>query len=369
MKLACDARALLGALDLCLRVTPAKTTLPVLHQVGLCAAADNTLSATATDLTMQVRSTMPARVAAPGSALVPARVCAQWLTAVETLGAPVELELGEDGRVQWWCGPHCMRTLHTTDELPVLLHADQPECLPRITAAALRAVLPALMAVAHDRDARVHVNVEATTVALYAFGRDQAVLAPLPSDEDTIEGDWCIPARGLSLLTGAEGVLLISVDHRLMRWSAPNVEVSVLLDRTAPPAPTIMDLVAERLPDDSDDFSVGRRDLLRLFGAGTLLKTPARLAYEADGQHLMVRGARDDRDDTFAAVDVVEAPEHEAAVVVDCEMLERMARELPGDPLGINIYVDVLGGPGVLLWPYEDLADGALLLYGLRGAA
>jgi len=367
MKITCDARALLGALDLCASVAPAKTTMPVLHQALLYASADGTVTVTATDLTVQVRVTTPAEVMQPGSILIPVCYVAEWLDEVDDFGAPVELEL-RDNRLDWSCGPYCMRTLlFGGDELPIMVMGDHSEQLPRVSTAAVHSVAPALMTVAHSRDDRVHVNTECSIVSFYAFGRDQAVLAPLRSDESGFDGDWCIPARVMALLKIADGVFRIAVDDRRMRFSAPNLDVVTLFDRTIPPAPQIMDLVEERFGED--DFRVGRRELSRLLAAGLLLKTPAHLSYQARERQLAVRGERNGEDETHAAVDVVEPPAHEAAVIVDCLSLQRMLREIPGDPVGINIGNAVLGGPGVRLWPYQDLPDGALLLYGLRGTA
>jgi hypothetical protein len=148
-----------------------------------------------------------------------------------------------------------------------------------------------------------------------------------------------------------------------MLWSASTVQVAALLDHSMQPAHDIMHLVEERLPDD--DFCVSRRELSRLFGAGELLRTPSRLSYQH--HQLALRGTRDGQDETLAAVDVVAPPARAGAVVADCQSLQRVLREIPGDPVGISIGGDVLGGPGVRLWPYHDLPNGARLLYGLRG--
>jgi hypothetical protein len=160
-------------------------------------------------------------------------------------------------------------------------------------------------------------------------------------------------------------MLEISVDRRLMRLAAPNVEVMALLDCGVPPVSEIMRLVHERSAED--DFRVGRRELSRLFGAGELLNTRARLSYQSNSGQLAIRGTRNDQDETLAAVDVVDPPGHDGAVAVDCQPLQRMLRAIPGDPVGISISGDVLGGPGVRLWPWQELPGGAVLLYGLRG--
>jgi hypothetical protein len=124
--------------------------------------------------------------------LIPVRYMAEWLDEVDDVGAPVELDLANQ-RLHWRCGPYCARRLQRDDELPLMAIAESAASLPRVSAAAVNSVVPALMAGAHGRDDRVHINAEHTFVSLYTFGRDQAVLTPLPSDEHGVDGDWCSP--------------------------------------------------------------------------------------------------------------------------------------------------------------------------------
>lgn len=366
MKLVCDARALRGALDLCTQVVPAKTTLEVLKHTLLEACADGTFRLTATDLTVQVRSTIPATVDAPGSVLVPTRYCADWLDEVDDIGCPAEIDLGE--QLSWRVGPYRMRTkLFVETEFPAMAAPDPGYRQVTLDAAALISVTPALLAVARGRDDRVHIMGEGSGAGLYTIGPNQAALAVLRNNFFRHAGDWCFPSRALSLLPKtADGNACIAADEHAIVLSIGDTEIIGRLDTVIKPVSAIMDLLEDRLGDQ--DFEIGRRDLTRLVGAGALLQSPARLSYQPESKLLQIHAdGGDGGHEARAEIEVAHGPSRPQHLVIDCEPLARLIASLPGDLISMSIGNEVFGGPGVRVWPTRELPDGARVLHGMRG--
>ena len=76
MKLTVDRNKLWQGIDTVLDAVPSKPALPVLSNI-LLVAEDNTLSLSATDLDLSIRTQVPAKVEKNGSITVPARTFAE----------------------------------------------------------------------------------------------------------------------------------------------------------------------------------------------------------------------------------------------------------------------------------------------------
>jgi len=381
VKLTCDARALLGALDECAKLTPVKTTLPVLHQALLVAGTDGTLSVTTTDLLVRVTWTIPASVDVPGSVLAPARRCAEWLDEIDDLGGPIALELAET-RLHWTCGPYRARTLLADiDDFPPVAAPDlEPELVVDLRAWA--SIADTLLAAAHDQDVGVHADGD--RVILSAIGRQQAVVGVVSNHGEprSPPADWSLPARALAALhvtdqdlrDGGEPVRLAAATNgRQARLWRTGVEV---IAQMAVPQPLFMltELADGLASDDQSSetcLEVDRRELQRSLTAGALLKGSTQLIYQPRDQVLQLLAHVDGErvsGDTRTEVTVERGPRGYLGIDLELGDLRKLVGELRGRTVRVDL-ADMLGGPGLRVSPADALPDNARVLIATRATA
>jgi DNA polymerase III beta subunit, N-terminal domain len=379
MKFTCDTRALLGALDACAAVAPTKTTMPILQQALLCADIDGMLRAFATDLNLRVQHTLPATIDEPGQVLVPARYCAEWLDEVDDLGCPITLELDEAAnRLHWRCGPYRLRTtLMDTADFPDVVSPTLGAPNLAVDPGALASILPSLLAVAHAKEDRVHVTMHDEHVAFYVINDRQLVVAALRNHGEpyTLNGlpppwtEWPLPTAALTALAASPADtdcthLAIDATASVVVLSRPGVEVVAHPDSWHKPVPGVADIASALV----DGIEVDRRALQRVFDAGALFGTVADLSYEPERCVLQIRAQREDdrvNGDTRAEAPVLRGPPDKCGVTFECGRVPRLISSLPGSTLGLAID-DLVGGPGVQLWPIQALPDGARVMHVVR---
>jgi DNA polymerase-3 subunit beta len=129
MKVLCDRERLREGLTVVTSVIPVKSTRPAIENVYLV-ASDDVLELVGTDLDVAVRFRVgEVKVEEPGTALVPARVTADFVR--DLSGDTVRLRTKGDGFViEGGTGERCELTTVDPDEFPVVAHFPEDGALP-----------------------------------------------------------------------------------------------------------------------------------------------------------------------------------------------------------------------------------------------
>jgi len=201
MKVLCDRERLREALTVVTSVIPLKSTRPAIENVCLV-ASDDALELVGTDLDVAVRYRVAdVKVEEPGTALVPARVTADFVrdlagetVRLRTKGDTFVIESGED---------HCELTTVDPDEYPVVAHFAE-EGIQAVQAGSFTRLV-ARTGFAAAREAGryamhgILIEVEGDALKMVATDGRRLVLASSPLEDKGPARRAIVPTKGMNL--------------------------------------------------------------------------------------------------------------------------------------------------------------------------
>jgi DNA polymerase-3 subunit beta len=160
MKLTISQADLSYAIAVAKPAVSTRSTLPVLSNL-LLSAVGNTLTVSATNLSIGIRVTVPATVKQPGSTTLPARLLGDWVA-----GMPAgDISLTESNhKVALACG-RSRSTMHAIDPAEYPLLPDVPDGAISLEPATLRRLIELSTFAASEDDSRPSLTAVLTTLA------------------------------------------------------------------------------------------------------------------------------------------------------------------------------------------------------------
>ncbi|MBK8159269.1 MAG: DNA polymerase III subunit beta [Rhodospirillaceae bacterium] len=263
MKLTIERTLLLKALGHVQSVVERRNTIPILSNV-LAEAKDGQLALTATDMDLAVVEKVPADIAAPGAATVPAHTLYDIVRKLPD-GAQVQIELAADGQqvtVKAGRSRFALATLPKED-FPAIHAGDLPHKFP-LSAADLKGLIDRTKFAISTEETRYYLN--GIYVHAYAAGKQTSLRAvatdghrlarvemPLPEGAESIPG-VIVPRKMVNevrkLIEDFEGSVDVSLSDSRIRFAFADVVLtSKLIDGSFPDyqrvIPTANDKVLE----------------------------------------------------------------------------------------------------------------------------
>jgi DNA polymerase III subunit beta len=203
MKVLCDRERLREALSVVTSVIPLKSTRPAIENVCLV-ASDDMLELVGTDLDVAVRYRVAdVKVEEPGTALVPARVTADFVR--DLSGDTVRLRTkGDSFVIEGGTGERCELTTVDPDEYPVVARFAEEGSLPVQSGRFARLVARTGFAAAREAGRYamhgILTELEGDELRMVATDGRRLVLARSPAEENTPTLKRAIvPTKGMQL--------------------------------------------------------------------------------------------------------------------------------------------------------------------------
>ena len=203
MKVLCDRERLREGLTVVTSVIPLKSTRPAIENVYLV-ASDDMLELVGTDLDVAVRYRVgDVKVEEPGTALVPARVTADFVR--DLSGETVRLRTKGNGFViEGGAGERCELTTVDPDEYPVVAHFSEEGSLPVLSGQFSRLVARTGFAAAREAGRYamhgILTELEGDEIRMVATDGRRLVLASAPTEHRSPNLKRAIvPTKGMQL--------------------------------------------------------------------------------------------------------------------------------------------------------------------------